>query len=299
MNSSISNSNFRVVVITMLVTVMSILLAYHFLVTRDFVRMGHPVQFGNDRIARIREYALSQKKYDVVFAGSSWMQGITSRFIPRNWFDLCLGGGSALEGCNVMLAANKFPKVLMVEASDRLDAHPHFHPVEEALSPCTIALIKLSPIFDLSYQPSSVLFGQLNMKFFGWLPATHTVRSIRRHYLVWKRNKEPLSIEDKARVRQGAIALRRRLKRIRKKQNVDIIILEIPRDKAIQNTKYVSEVNKILKSELSAREFYWFKPEGNNWDTVDGAHFTKDTAKVLARLVEAELVKHGVTSSGK
>ncbi len=297
MNSYTSNSSFRVVVITMLITVMSIFATYHVLVVRKIVPIGRPVQFGNDRIARIRLYALYRGDYEVVFAGSSWMQGISSRFIPRNWFDLCLGGGSALEGCNVILASNKFPKVLVVEASERLDLSPDFHPVEEALSPFSIALIKLSPIFDLNYQPSSVLFEKFKVRCSGWLPGTHKIRKTWRSKLVWNRNKETLSIEDKARVRLGAIALRKRLKRIRK-HNVDIIILEIPRDRAIKDTRYVQDVDKILKTELPVKEFYWFKPQGNNWDTLDGAHYTPDTAQVLAKLLEAELYKHGVARYG-
>ncbi len=276
----------------MLITVVSILVIYHLLIVNHALPIGQPVQFGNNRIARIRTYAIAPKgMYSVVFVGSSWLQGIQGPQLPKNWFNLCVGGGSALEGCNVILKTGSFPRMLVVEASERLYEIPKTDPVAEALSPWSIALMRLSPIFDLNYQPSSVFFECLGSN---WVWPLHINEKARRAFVNSRRFRQPSNRELNS-LQSAAKALRTKLLKI-KAHGVSIIILEIPRDKDLQDTKYVAAINKALMKELPEPQFYWYRPEKHSWRTIDGAHYTEKCGQTLARMLERELLQQGLKS---
>lgn len=293
MTSSTSNSNLRLLVTSMLVTCVTLVLGYHFLVTTNVIPPA-PVVSPGDRIVQILDYATAPPDtYSVVLIGSSLLRTVARHDpdLPKHWFNLCLAGSSTTDGCDALILSGRYPKLVIAEVSDRLLVYEDGDSTAgKALVPWRVGLVKLSPMFNECYSPVAALLNRSTFNI-GGVESRQEDRIKMKQIKIEEWNRNPTKYRLN-RIRRLSCVLRDKLLQL-KAHGAEVLIVPPPKDKVIENTKHAQLLKEIWRDVFPEPEYKWFDPKQSEFETADGGHLTWESSKRFSKMLRAEVQRLG------
>ncbi len=217
---------------------------------------------------------------EVVVVGSSLSYRLEPDLLPNNWFNLSFGGGSPLTGLEILKRQKTLPKTILIEinALDR-DLDNTF--VSKVSHPFLMPLKRVIFSLRTEYQPVTLLMNCLKSQLFeksalGKLYETPNLTVVKTNVAALKPGyDQPLKDEIFA----------QRFEQLQSYLNyfhahgVRTVLIQMPIDPDLQNTKGYTMLRTKLQRHFP-QERFWTAPDDQAYETRDGVHLTRQSAKV-------------------
>lgn len=250
-----------------------------------------------------------QSDRKMVLVGSSITARINPEYISSHAVSLAMVGMSTQTGLEIVEREKVKPHLLLIELNNTIQKtrkgklttdflenvyHPFFY------------FIRLYfPIFRQEYQPVSTLVQFLIKAFttedqvlFRFLEEGKSKKRLLYPELIEKliiqqiqAGSYPISEQAKKVIEEESEYIKTQIKKF-KNEGVRVIIMDIPREKRVQDTIMEKQVRELFR-ELFPKDIYEWMPEppSREWKTNDGVHLVTSSAKEYASFLREHLLK--------
>ncbi|MCE9560056.1 MAG: hypothetical protein K8R88_14045 [Armatimonadetes bacterium] len=227
--------------------------------------------------------------FDLVLAGSSMAAKVKVQYLDNRAYNLGVPGGSPQTGLQIILKAQRVPKVVVCELSPTLHLGPDNVVLARLLDPTGYAVSERFPFLRQEFQPTNVLLSKLKKKS---LDDEGTVTSSATKIAIAdavQMNKDEPKPEDKAKFATHLRETRELLRQI-KERGSRVVLLELPVAAEVDATRRMRYYHGEIVREFPVSDYEWLLPlAGEEVQTTDGIHLVPAQAAKVARALVALL----------
>lgn len=246
-------------------------------------------------VIRAQRYVYGQQERPTVLVGSSLSARLDEGAIAPGCFKLATAGGSATTGLEVVRRSGRVPRVILVEANDTLlrGVDAGLLVSIEARGP--LDLRRAMPVFRAEYQPVTLLHGFIRHHRGGAKdatgeggarPANFEALLAEQKAAVYK--KLEAEVADK-KLADVEVALRDLMAR-----GTRVLFFEPPVHPEVAAAPLMSAMRATLLRRFPPARYRWAPRSAEAFETTDGLHLTKGSARRYSRLLGEALAASGL-----